>query len=139
MSVKKLQINYNTISAVGKWKVQPYPTVPEINLKNKYKNEKLRSFIETMMSWMDVKGLCAVLMAIATRTSTFFELKKIEVPALIIAGKLDMVTPPVRSFYMNENLKNSVLNIIPAAGHLSNMEAPEVFNNAVEKFLLNLG
>ena len=104
-----------------------------------YKNEKLRSFIETMMSWMDVKGLCAVLMAIATRTSTFFELEKTDVPALIIAGKLDMVTPPVRSFYMNENLKNSVLNIIPAAGHLSNMEAPVEFNKAVEKFLLNLG
>ena len=104
-----------------------------------YNNEKLRSFIETMMSWMDVKGLCAVLMAIATRTSTLFELKKLDVPALIIAGKLDAVTPPVRSFYMNENLKNSVLNIIPAAGHLSNMEAPEEFNKAVEKFLLNLG
>jgi len=33
MSVKKLQINYNTISAVGKWKVQPYPTVPKLILK----------------------------------------------------------------------------------------------------------
>ncbi len=103
-----------------------------------YKNERLKSFIETMISWMDVKGLCAVLIAIATRTSTLFELKKTDVPALIIAGKLDTVTPPVRSFYMNENLKNSVLKIIPAAGHLSNMEAPEEFNKSVENFLLNI-
>lgn len=103
-----------------------------------YKNEKLRGFLETMISWMDVKGLCSVLMAIATRTSTLFELKKADISALIIAGKMDVVTPPVRSYYMNENLKNSVLTIIPSAGHLSNMEAPEEFNKAVEKFLQNI-
>ncbi len=103
-----------------------------------YSNEVLRGFIETMISWMDVKGLCAVLMAIATRTTTLYELKKIDIPALIIAGKLDVVTPPVRSYYMNENLKNSVLKIIPSAGHLSNLEAPAEFNSAIENFLSNI-
>ena len=39
---------------------------------------------------------------------------------------------------LKDNLQNSVMKIIPKVGHLSNMEAPDIFNNTVEKFLLTL-
>ncbi|MCY7360659.1 MAG: alpha/beta hydrolase [Ignavibacteria bacterium] len=103
-----------------------------------YKNEKLRTFIEMIIGWMDVKGLAAVMIAIATRTNTFYELKNIETNTLMIVGKEDKITPPVKSFFMRENIKNSIMKIIPGAGHLSNLEAPDEFNKAIEEFLLNV-
>ncbi|HMS63699.1 MAG TPA: alpha/beta hydrolase [Ignavibacteria bacterium] len=103
--------------------------------ENGYKDEKVRKFVEMMISWMDVKGLCSVILAMATRTNTFYQLKNIETPALIIVGKEDALTPPVRSFYLREYLKNAVMKVIPEAGHLSNLEFPAEFNKAVEEFL----
>jgi len=103
-----------------------------------YKNEELKNFLRKIMSWMDVKGIISVLLAIATRTNTIFQLKNIRTPALIIAGKEDKLTPPIHSFYLKDNLQNAVMKIIPGVGHLSNMEAPDKFNNTVEKFLLTL-
>lgn len=103
-----------------------------------YQNESLKSFVRTMMSWMDVKGITAVILAIATRTNTFFQLKNINIPAMIIAGKEDLLTPPINSFNLKNNLKNARMKIIPEVGHLSNMEAPEEFNKIIESFLLTL-
>lgn len=100
-----------------------------------YSKNEVREFTEKMMNWMDEKGMMAVLIAIATRTNTMFELKKIRTPALIIAGKEDVLTPPERSFYLREYLSGSVMKVIPGAGHLSNIEAPGEFNRAAELFL----
>lgn len=103
--------------------------------KTGYENDKLRNFIREMISWMDVKGICSVLFAIATRTNTLYQLKNISVPALAIVGKEDVLTPPIHSFYFRENMKRAELKVINGSGHLSNMEAPEEFNKSIESFL----
>ncbi|MDQ3019729.1 MAG: alpha/beta hydrolase [Bacteroidota bacterium] len=103
-----------------------------------YKNEKIKSFVGLIMTWMDVKGLCANLIAIATRTTTFYQVKEINIPTLIIVGKKDVLTPPVHSFYLKEKIKNSTFKVIEDAGHLSNMEKPEEFNIAIEEFFQNI-
>jgi len=36
---------------------------------------------------------------------------------------------------MQENIKNSTLQVIDHAGHLSNLENPEVFNHHLKMFL----
>ena len=100
-----------------------------------YAKSEIREFTEKMMNWMDEKGMMAVLIAIATRTNTMFELKNIRTPALIITGKEDVLTPPEKAFYLREYLSGSVMKIIPGAGHLSNIEAPVEFNKAAEIFL----
>ncbi len=103
-----------------------------------YEKEDLRTFIRTMMSWMKPEGVVACLMAIATRTNSFYLLKNIEIPCQIIVGRNDVITPPVRSFFMKENLANSEFAVIEDCGHLSNMEKPEEFNSAVERFLKHI-
>jgi 3-oxoadipate enol-lactonase len=103
-----------------------------------YENEELRKYIEMMIGWMDVKGICSVIIAMATRTNTFFQMKNIETPALIIVGKEDLLTPPVKSYYLRENMKNTEMLVIPGAGHFSNIEAPEEFNKVMENFLQKL-
>lgn len=102
-----------------------------------YNNGEVRSFVRTMMGWMHADGICANIMAIATRTNTFYQLKEIKTRALVIAGRKDTLTPVIHSFYMKENLPNAKFEVIQDAGHLSNLEKPEVFNDAVNKFLSN--
>lgn len=101
-------------------------------------DEKKKNFVRTMMGWMSAEGLIANILAIATRTNSFFTMKNISIPALIIAGKKDTVTPVVNSFYMKEGIKNSFFKVISDAGHLSNIEMPEEFNESLNNFLKNL-
>lgn len=63
-------------------------------------------------------------------------LPKITTPSLILTGELDKVTPPKASQFMHEQIKNSELCILPNTGHLSKMEQPELFNQAVHGFIL---
>jgi len=44
-------------------------------------------------------------------------LKNLDIPVLIFCGKEDKVVLPGASKYMNQKIPNSVLNIIPEAGH----------------------
>lgn len=46
------------------------------------------------------------------------DLPKIKIPTLIIAGKLDVVTPVKDQETMHELIPNSELHLIPGAGHL---------------------
>lgn len=105
---------------------------------NGYRNRKVRDFVRMIMNWMDERGLVSNMLAIATRTNIFYQLKDIYTPALVIVGKKDELTPVINSFYLKEGLKNSIFKVIEDAGHLSNLEKPDEFNKAVEEFLINL-
>lgn len=103
--------------------------------ENGYRDEKIKSFVNMMMGWMDVKGLCANIIAIATRTNTYHELKNINIPCLVIVGRKDSVAPVTDSFALKEGIINSEFKVIHDAGHLSNIERPEEFNKSIENFL----
>ncbi|MBK6877187.1 MAG: alpha/beta fold hydrolase [Ignavibacteria bacterium] len=109
--------------------------VKKLISERSYENEEPRTFIRTMMSWMKPEGVIGTMMAIATRTNSFYLLKDIEIPCHVIVGRNDVLTPPVKSFFMKENLKEVEFTVIEECGHLSNMEKHEEFNSAVERFL----
>lgn len=83
-------------------------------------------------------SLCKTLIALAERKETCTILNKIKVPVLIMAGAEDKITPPAAAEYMKENIKSSSLQIIEHAGHMSNMENPEKFNEHLLAFLTTL-
>jgi pimeloyl-ACP methyl ester carboxylesterase len=66
---------------------------------------------------------------------TFASLENIKLPALFITGDADMYAPPPLVKLFTARIKNSELKIIPEAGHSSYWEQPEVFNDAVLKFI----
>ena len=77
---------------------------------------------------------------IAARTATFSIdyrdiLKKITTPTFILCGSEDAATPVYSGEYMHDNIKNSKMQIIPGVGHLSKLEAPDLFNKAIADFL----
>lgn len=65
-------------------------------------------------------------------------LATIGVPTLIIVGEEDTLTPAQEAQKMAEAIPGSKLVTIPAAGHLSNLEQPDAFNQALSAFLVSL-
>jgi pimeloyl-ACP methyl ester carboxylesterase len=64
--------------------------------------------------------------------------EKISLPALILCGEEDALTPPKYSEFLHSRIKGSKLEVIPHAGHLVMMESPEIFNERVRSFLVSL-
>jgi 3-oxoadipate enol-lactonase len=81
-----------------------------------------------------VEGFAGCCDAIA-KIDVLDRLREIDVPALVIVGEQDHGTPPEMARAIQENLRGSDLLIIPSAAHLSNVEQPEAFNNALVSFL----
>ena len=78
------------------------------------------------------------LVALAERAETCSALDGITIPALIVCGREDEVTPLVQSELMHAAIKGSVLRVIDNAGHVSNLEQPRAFNNHLLSFLTTL-
>jgi 3-oxoadipate enol-lactonase len=78
------------------------------------------------------------LVALAERSETCSTLNEIDIPTLIICGRDDAVTPLAQSEFMNTAIKGSVLHVIDQAGHVSNLEQPDEFNQHLLGFLIAL-
>jgi 3-oxoadipate enol-lactonase len=59
----------------------------------------------------------------------------IDVPVLVLVGAEDTLTPPEAGQRLAESIPGSRYQVIAEAGHLSNIERPEAFNQAVLDFL----
>ena len=62
-------------------------------------------------------------------------LRKIRVPALVLCGAQDPLTPPRRHEFMSELIPYATLRIIEGAGHLPTIEAPTATNAALREWL----
>ena len=85
------------------------------------------------------QGFIGALEAMKQRPDSSGELAAIDVPTLIVVGENDGVTPPDLSRNMHEHIGGSTLVVIPEAGHLASLEAPEAFNGALAEFLGTVG
>jgi pimeloyl-ACP methyl ester carboxylesterase len=61
-------------------------------------------------------------------------LPRIAVPTLLIWGELDARSPLSLARQFEETIPETELVVIPGAGHVSQLERPEQFNDAVRKF-----
>ncbi|MCX7833285.1 MAG: alpha/beta hydrolase [Ignavibacteria bacterium] len=100
-----------------------------------YNNSEIRNYIFNMMKSNSAEGIIGAILAIATRTSTLKFLTNIDIPALILVGEYDSLTPLNYAQDMKNALRDSTLAIIPNSGHLSNIENPDYFNDIVNDFL----
>ncbi len=86
----------------------------------------------------DPRSLTAALAAMAARPDSRPLLGSIRVPALVVVGEEDTLTPPASAEIMAQGMPNARLVTIQGAGHLANLEAPEAFNRAAREFLAAL-
>jgi 3-oxoadipate enol-lactonase len=61
--------------------------------------------------------------------------RTISAPTLIVAGALDVSTPPARSEELRDIIPGSTLIVVPDAAHLTNVERPSAFNGALMDFI----
>lgn len=59
----------------------------------------------------------------------------IGVPTLVLCGDRDTVTPPDLSYELGSLISGSTVAMIEGAGHLGNLEKPDVFNRIIEDFI----
>jgi pimeloyl-ACP methyl ester carboxylesterase len=81
------------------------------------------------------EGVAACQEAMAARPDSTGMLAGIAVPTLVIAGELDIVTPPAEARQLAQDIPGAGVEIIGGAGHLSNLERPDQFTAAVTSFL----
>ena len=63
------------------------------------------------------------------------DLPSIHTPALAICGAADIMTPPKFSQYLVQNLPDARLHLVPHAGHMVTLEAPDEVTATIEGFL----
>jgi 3-oxoadipate enol-lactonase len=94
--------------------------------------------VRTMIRTTPPAGYTGCCHAIAALNLTD-QLKAITLPTLIIVGEDDPATPVAASRIIHEQVKGSELVLIKSAAHLSNLEQPDTFNEALMSFLSRVG
>lgn len=62
---------------------------------------------------------------------------QIKVPTVIIWGEKDDITPIADAYFINKEIKNSILEVLPGVGHRIRLEAPEILVEKILTFLNN--
>lgn len=91
--------------------------------------------VKTIMASATVPGIIGALESMRDRPDSTGTLLEYSQPVLIIAGADDQLMSAADQENMRQAARNSTLVTIPDAGHLSPMEQPEAFNDAVKEFL----
>lgn len=82
-----------------------------------------------------VSGIVVDLMAMADRPDSVSHLRTITCPTLVVVGQEDAATPLTDAQLMAAEIPGARLSVIPAVGHLSNLEQPDIFNDLVGGFV----
>jgi len=94
--------------------------------------------VRDIITGNQLSGIAGDLMAMRDRPDSVALLKQITCPTLVIVGEQDIGTPPSDARLMADNIPGARLEIIPGAGHMSNLEQPDAFNRAIRSFLASL-
>lgn len=80
-------------------------------------------------------GVAAAQRGMARRPDSTPTLATIACPTLVVVGAEDTLTPPAEAARMVAGIKGSRLATIAGAGHLPNVEAPALFDQALLEFV----
>ena len=94
--------------------------------------------VRRVREWMEsaaAPAIDAALAALIDRPDSTPDLARINVPALVVVGDRDSITPIAHAEALQRGIARSTLVVIPGAGHLSNVEQPAAFSRALADFL----
>lgn len=91
--------------------------------------------VRRMIDAATPQGIAAVSRGMAQRPDSTDLLATIHCPTLVIVGEQDVLTPPSVAQDYAAQIPGAQYIVIPEAGHLSNLEQPEAFHQAVSGFL----
>lgn len=158
-----LRIFPSRVSALGLFSTRAAPDTPEgrenrLKTAQKIRTEGLGSFPEAVMPRLvgrttlesrpavveqvtrlilanEPEGVADALQAMADRRDSSDLLGGITCPALVIAGDEDAFIPISEAEALARAIPGTKLEVVPGAGHLVNLESPEVFQRALAAFI----
>lgn len=95
--------------------------------------------VERMASAQPAAGVKAALAAMRERPDESPVLGGLAVPALVLVGEGDSITPPTDARQMIAAIPRGSLALLPGTAHLANQDAPEAFNGALAEWLFRYG
>jgi pimeloyl-ACP methyl ester carboxylesterase len=101
--------------------------------------EEQPDVVSTVRSMIEAQPPAAIdtaLAALMERPDSSPDLPSIGVPVLLITGEHDEVTPPQVARDTERRIPRARSAVIPEAGHLSNLERPDLFLRVLHDFLL---
>lgn len=102
-------------------------------------SQELRDTWWQIMSSSAPVGVVAALRAMIGRADSRPTLASISVPALVVVGEHDAITPLDDAQTMHRGIVGSRLEVIPGAGHMTPVEQPDRFVRVLREFLDSLG
>jgi pimeloyl-ACP methyl ester carboxylesterase len=97
------------------------------------------ALVKAMIDRQTPDAIAAAALGMAERPDSVPDLPGIDVPTLVITGTGDRLIPPDVTAGIAGRVPGAELLRIEGAGHLSNLEAPEAFNTALDGVLNTVG
>jgi pimeloyl-ACP methyl ester carboxylesterase len=95
----------------------------------------LLDVVRRMIEANSTEGLVAAVRAMKRRPDSSSLLGAIDCPVLVVGGEEDSLIPRAEVESLAENIRGARLAIVPRAGHLTNLESPVAFNEALTQFV----
>ena len=108
---------------------------PRLVAPGRRDDRDLEAVVRRMMEETGADGFVRQQHAIMARPDSRPLLPGLEIPTLVLVGEEDVVTPPEAAREMAEAVEWASLVVVPGAGHLTTLEAPDVVNRALRAWL----
>lgn len=136
---KAKQKRFDSIQAILHHGRRPFALgfIENLLTKNTIDNNiEVVELIKSSIRRNPISGICATLLALASRLDSTDMLSSISIPTLLIRGEDDKITSNEIMTELHALIPNSEFIQIKNAGHLPNLENVLDFNRAMNKFLL---
>jgi pimeloyl-ACP methyl ester carboxylesterase len=94
----------------------------------------LRQRVDALIRAQSPAAIAAASRGLALRADSRPGLAAFRGPCLVVVGAEDAITPVAKAQELAGLVPGSTLEVIAGAGHLSNLEGPEVFGAALARF-----
>jgi pimeloyl-ACP methyl ester carboxylesterase len=91
--------------------------------------------VREILTSAPVDGVVGAIEAMMRRPDSTPTLATIDVPTVVITGEEDAIAPVEEARAMCAAIRDGHFEVIPSAGHLSNLERPAAFNTVFGEFL----
>mgnify|MGYP002622737822 CR=1 FL=1 len=96
---------------------------------------ELISATSSAMAKTDPQGIAAALRGMAARPDMQRALGEIDLPALVICGEHDVISPVAEMQQIADSIPAASFVVVPNAGHMAPVENPPATNAAIRAFL----
>jgi 3-oxoadipate enol-lactonase len=98
-------------------------------------SDEVRAFLRDSIADQPAASIAAAAEGMAERPDSTPDLGTLDVPVLVLTSTEDALIPAAVTLEMVPHIKGAQAVTINGAGHLSNLEAPALFGEALEGFL----